>query len=194
MSNHRRKAAVAVLVLAALLVSVRSARADSIIVPFVGFNFGGDSGCPSITNCEDKKLNLGVALAGMGNVFGFEEEFAYARDFFGSAPGLESSVLTVMSNVMLIPNVGPVRPYALVGLGLVKTHVSLTPSSLLTTNNNSLGWDVGGGVAVFFGRHAGVRGDIRYFHAFSDLNLLFIPLSSTKLDFGRGTIGFVIRF
>ena len=69
-----------------------------------------------MTDCEDKRLNAGVTLGAMGNVFGFEEEFAYAKDFFGSAPGLSSSVLTVMSNVMLIPNVGPVRPYALAGL------------------------------------------------------------------------------
>jgi hypothetical protein len=73
----------------------REARAQGFISPFAGYDFGGDASCPEVTNCEDKRLNAGVALGAMGNVFGFEEEFAYAKDFFGSAPGLSSSVLTV---------------------------------------------------------------------------------------------------
>jgi hypothetical protein len=44
--------------------------------------------------------------------------------------------------------------------------VELTPPSVLSSTNNNLVWDVGGGVAAFFERNAGVRGDIRYWHAF----------------------------
>ena len=194
MSNFNRSTVIVAIALAALVVGARQARADQFISPFVGFNFGGDSGCPTVSNCEDKKLNVGVSLGTVGAVLGFEEEFAYAKNFFGDAPGLDSSVLTVMSNGMLTPNVGPVRPYFLLGLGLIKTHVSLTPSSVLTSDNNSLGWDIGGGVNVFFGGHAGVRGDIRYFHAFKDLNLLGFSLSDSKLDFGRASVGFIVKF
>jgi opacity protein-like surface antigen len=172
----------------------RALAADQFVNPFIGFDFGGDAGCPSISNCEDKKLNAGVSFGTMGAVLGFEEEFAYAKNFFGDAPGLDSSVLTVMSNVMLVPNVGPIRPYALVGLGLIKTHVSLTPSSVLTSDNNSLGWDIGGGVNFFFSQHAGLRGDVRYFHSFKDLNLLGLTLGDTKLDFGRASVGLIFKF
>ena len=195
MFNIKNSAVIVAAALAVLVANPGQARAaDSFVNPFVGFNFGGDAGCPSISNCEDKKLNAGVSLGTMGALFGFEEEFAYAKNFFGDAPGLDSSVLTVMSNAMLVPNVGPIRPYALVGLGLIKTHVSLTPSSVLTSDNNSLGWDIGGGVNIFFSNHAGVRGDVRYFHSFQDLNLLGLSLSDTKLDFGRASVGIIFKF
>jgi opacity protein-like surface antigen len=169
------------------------ARAQSFISPFLGYNFGGDSGCPNISDCQDKRLNAGVGLGITGSVFGFEEEFGYAKNFFGNAPGLDSSVLTVMTNLMLTPNVGPVRPYVLAGLGLLKTHVSLTPSSILTSDDNNLAWDIGGGLVVMLGGHVGVRGDLRYFHSFQDLTLLGLTLGNSKLDFGRVSGGLVFR-
>jgi opacity protein-like surface antigen len=170
------------------------ARAQGFVSPFLGYNFGGDSGCPNISNCQDKRLNAGVGLGVTGNVFGFEEEFAYAKNFFGDIPGLDSSVLTVMTNVMLTPNVGPARPYVLAGLGLLKTHVSLTPSSILTSDNNNLGWNIGGGLMIMAGGHVGVRGDLRYFHSFQDLSLLGLTLGDSKLDFGRVSGGLMFRF
>src|SRR5437763_720902 len=126
------KTAALVLAAACVLGVPASAHAEGFISPLIGFNFGGDAACPAVQGCEDKRLNFGLALGAAGNVFGFEEEFAYARDFFGTAPSLKSSVFTVMSNVMLAPKIGPVRPYFLTGLGLVKTHVDFTSASLLT--------------------------------------------------------------
>jgi opacity protein-like surface antigen len=170
-----------------------TSRAQSFVSPFIGFNFGGDANCPNITGCEEKRLNFGVSLGRMGSVFGFEEEFAYAKDFFGTAPTLNSSVLTVMSNVMLVPNIGPIRPYALAGLGLIKTKVELTPISLLTTNNNNFGWDIGGGVLIG-GEHVGVRGDVRYFHSFQDQTIAGFVLSNPKLSFGRASAALMLMF
>ena len=170
-----------------------AARAQGYIAPLIGFNFGGDANCPQITGCEQKRLNYGIGLGKMGNVFGFEEEFAYAKDFFGSAPTLNSSVLTVMSNAMFVPNIGPIRPYALVGLGLIKTHVELTPISLLTTDNNNFGWDIGGGV-IIGGAHIGVRGDIRYFHSFQDQTIAGFALSNPQLNFGRASAALMLMF
>jgi opacity protein-like surface antigen len=170
-----------------------TARAQGFISPLLGFNFGGDANCPAITGCEDKRLNFGVSLGRMGSVFGFEEEFAYAKDFFGTAPTLNSSVLTVMSNVMLVPKIGPIRPYALAGLGLMKTKVEFTPVALLTTDNNSFGWDLGGGVIVG-GEHVGVRGDIRYFHSFQEQTIAGFVLANPKLNFGRASIALMLMF
>ena len=161
------------------------AEAEGFISPLIGFNFSGDANCPTVSNCEDKRLNFGVALGAMNAVLGFEEEFAYARDFFGSAPTLKSSVLTVMSNVMVAPKIGPVRPYLLAGVGLIKTHVDLTTSALLSSDNNNLGWDIGGGIMITIVPHVGVRGDIRYFHSFQDLGAVGFSLGNSKLDFGR---------
>ena len=141
-----------------------AADAQAFISPFIGYNFGGDSGCPEISNCEDKKSNLGVSFGSAG-IIGFEEELAYAKNFFGEAPGVSSSVLTLMSNVMIAPRIGPVRPYVLIGAGLIKSHVEASLGSIVTTNNNNFGWNTGGGLMLMFGR-VGVRGDIRYFHGF----------------------------
>jgi opacity protein-like surface antigen len=170
------------------------AEAEGFISPLIGYNFGGDATCPAITGCEDKRLNVGVSLGVMGNVLGFEEEFAYAKDFFGSALGLNSSVLTVMTNVMLVPKIGPVRPYVAAGVGLIKTHVELTPTSIFTSDNNNFGWDVGGGLIIKFAPHVGVRGDLRYFHAFQDLSVLGFTLKDTKLDFGRAAAALMLTW
>jgi opacity protein-like surface antigen len=183
------------LTLALLLGAAGEARAEGFISPFIGYDFGGDANCPRLKDCEDKRLNAGLTLGVTGNVFGFEEEFAYAKDFFGTAPGLSSSVVTVMSNAMFIPKIGPVRPYVLAGLGLIKTHVeSLDPASIFTSDNNNFGWDVGGGLMISVAPHIAVRGDIRYFHAFQDLQVLFTTLNGEKLDFGRASGAVVFRF
>ena len=165
-----------------------SARAEGFISPLIGFNFGGNASCPAIQGCEDKRMNYGIALGAEGSIFGFEEEFAYAKDFFGTSPALKnSSVLTVMSNFLLAPKIGPIRPYVAAGVGLIKTHTEFTTASLLTTDNNSFGWDIGGGVHVTVAPHVGVRGDIRYFHTFQDLTgpFGFSFGVSQALNYGR---------
>jgi opacity protein-like surface antigen len=193
-TGRRVARGIAALVLIVAVARATPVHADGFISPFVGYNFGGDSGCPQVTNCEDKKLNAGVAVGDMGGLLGFEEEFGYATNFFGNAPGLDSSVLTLMSDLMLAPNLGPARPYVLAGLGLVKTHVSLAPSSVFTSDNNNVGWDMGGGLMGFFGSHLGVRGDLRYIRSFQDLGALGFTLSNSKLNFGRASIGLVVKF
>jgi opacity protein-like surface antigen len=170
------------------------AQAEGFISPLIGADFGGDAQCPHLTDCQDKKLNAGVSVGAMGNVLGIEEEVAYAPSFFGDAAGLSSSVLTLMTNLMVVPKIGPVRPYVEGGIGLIKTHVDLTTTSVFTTSNNGLGWDVGGGVIGFVGKHVGLRGDLRYFHAFQDLTVLGFTLSNSKLNYGRASVGVVLKF
>jgi opacity protein-like surface antigen len=189
---------------ASILATATDARAQAYVAPLIGYDYGGDSGCPEISNCEDKKVNYGVGFGAMGAMFGIEQEIAYAQNFFGEAPGLQSSVLTVMSSLMIGPNLKVARPYFLVGMGLIKTNIELTPASLigslLGTDNNSFGWDVGGGVMIFFGPHIGIRGDIRHFHTFNDLDVLEeleqygISFGGKKLSFGRAAAALVIQF
>ena len=143
--------------LACTLGAATSARAEGFISPLIGFDFGGDASCPAIDNCQDKRLNFGVALGALGNVFGFEEEFSYAQDFFGKAP-------------------------------------NLMPAALLTSDNNSLGWDVGGGLMITVAPHVAVRGDIRYFHAFQNMDFLGFTVNNTKLDFGRAAAALNFTF
>jgi len=176
-----------------MLLMPRPAAAQGFITPFMGFNFGGDAKCPEVTGCEDKSTNFGVAIGTLGPVLGFEEEFNYAKDFFGSTPAYSSSVFTLMSNVVIGPKITLVRPYFVTGLGLIKSKVEFTPTSLLDNSNNGFGWNIGGGVIVG-GEHIGVRGDIRYFHSFKDLELLGFSLGGQKLDFGRASVGLFLGF
>jgi opacity protein-like surface antigen len=170
------------------------ASAQGFVSPFIGYDFGGDSGCPGLQGCEDKNLNFGVGFGTMGPLFGFEMDLGYAQDFFGESPDYSSSVLTFMGNVMLGPQIGPVRPYGIAGLGLIKTNVDFTTQGLLEADNNHFGWDIGGGLMIFFGENVGIRGDIRHFHAFEDFSLLGLTLGETKLDFGRASGSVIFRF
>ena len=42
--------------------------------------------------------------------------------------------------------------------------------------------------------HIGVRGDLRYYHAFQDTSILTLPLQGPKLDFGRLSAAVVFKF
>ena len=114
----------AILAIGIIVGTAAPARAQGFISPLIGLDFGGDARCPNLpklTGCEDSKTNIGVSIGIMGNLIGFEEEVAYAPNLFGSAAGLESSVLTLMSNLMIVPKIGPVRPYVQGGMGLIKS-------------------------------------------------------------------------
>jgi opacity protein-like surface antigen len=174
----------------------RPAQAQGFISPFIGYNFGGDAGCPEITNCEDKRADYGVSFGALGSIVGFEAEFGYTKNFFGETSNQTSNVLTFMGNFMLAPKIGPVQPYGLAGLGLIRTSVEVGTSN----DENQFGWDLGGGLMVFFGEHVGVRGEVRYYKAFQVLDFINRPnppvlgLSEKKLEFGRAAIGVVFKF
>ena len=180
-----------------LLAAATPSRAQGFISPLIGYDFGGNSGCPQISNCEDKRTNLGVAIGTMGAVLGFEEEFADAKNFFGSVGTQSSSVITLMSNIMIVPAIGPVHPYLLGGLGLMKTHVEFTRADVLSLSNNSLAWDLGGGVTILFAQHVGVRGDIRHFHSTKSFTIPFVETTTPpeeKVSFGRASAALVLTF
>jgi opacity protein-like surface antigen len=176
--------------------SVVPARADGFITPFIGFNFGGDSSdCRSFSNCEDKRSNYGVSLGSMGSVFGFEADFSYAKDFFGKVPGTESSVFSWMNNLLVGVGKGPIQPYGLIGIGLIRVGLK----QITDFDKNSFGYDLGGGVHIYFSRHVGVRGDIRHLRTAQDVPILStltnqIFNDSQKLDFWRASAGVSFKF
>ncbi len=194
-SHARRFFAVSLLAFVLSAVST-PARAQGFVSPLIGYDFGGDSGCPQLRNCQEKRLNIGVALGVLGAILGFEEEIADARNFFGEVPGQSSSVVTIMSNLMIVPRLGPIHPYVVGGLGLMKTHVDFSTSTLLETTDNSLAWDLGGGAIVLFSPHFGVRGDIRHFHSMkrSTVPLLDTTFTDARLNFGRASASVVLAF
>jgi hypothetical protein len=177
-------------------VSVGEAHAQGFISPFIGYNFGGDSGCPQISNCEDKHTDYGVSFGALGPIVGFEAEFAYTPDFFGKGSLQTSNVLVFTGNFMLAPKFGPVQPFGVIGLGLMRTSVE---SGSTTNDQNQFTWDGGGGLMVFFGEHIGIRGDVRYYHSFQALDRIALPnldpsLGEKKLNFGRTGVAVVFKF
>src|SRR5262245_53552015 len=178
---------------AALLFSVTPARAQGFISPFLGFSFGGDvaARCESLTNCEERRSNWGVAFGTTHGVLGFEEEIGYQKNFFGRTEAGDNSVLTLMSNLMLVVPAGPIRPYAIVGIGLIRPHAKFDASSL-AFDQNALGYDIGGGLNIFFTHGFGLRGDLRHLQTFDDVTLGVF--SNEKLDFWRGSAGLTFRF
>jgi opacity protein-like surface antigen len=189
----KQLAGVALLAGACTIWSAEEASAQGFISPLIGYNFSGDSGCPGITNCEDKHLNWGVGFGFLGSIVGFEGEWAYIDDFFGETATSKSSVTTFMGNFLLAPKFGPVQPYGLIGAGLIKTKVDSTPPLVTDTDQNDFGWDVGGGLMIFFGSHIGIRGDVRYFHSVELLNVFGFE-TEAKLDFGRASGAVVFKF
>jgi hypothetical protein len=182
-----------------LMGAAATARADGFVTPYIGYNFGGDSGnCQSLGNCSEKHTNYGVAFGAMGTVFGVEEDIGYAKNFFGAA-FTDDSVFSAMTNLLVGVGVGPVQPYAVGGLGLIRSHVSGVIPGLcvvcgpVDSATTSLGYDLGAGVRVSVAPHVGIRGDIRHLHTLQDVNLVPI-FSGQRLDFYRGSIGLSLKF
>ena len=192
------------LILAALLCgfSASAARADGLFIPFIGWNFGGDAGSDFGDAVDSSSLTYGASLAWMGGgVIGVEGDFGWSPDFFGKTDLGDSSVFTGFGNVLLgVPFGGQkgfgIRPYGLVGIGVVHANGEAFEVAGEDLNENKVGWDFGGGVLLFFGTHAGIRGDIRYFRTFEALDVLGVELENGPgdLDFTRGSVGFVFRF
>ena len=177
-----------------------AARADGLLIPFYGVNFGGSSGQPLGNAIDAKRYDYGVSLAFMGaGVLGLEADIARSPDFFGRSDVGGSSVFTATGNLLFgIPIGGQkgvgIRPYALAGLGVVRSKVDAF-GDVLSLDNSKAAYDFGGGAMFFFGDHVGARGDIRYFRTVSDVTFDVIDINNSgKLNFTRASAGLVLRF
>jgi Outer membrane protein beta-barrel domain len=177
-----------------------AARADGLLIPFVGVNFGGDAGQTLGGGTDAKRFDWGASLAWMGGgVFGFEGDLGYSPDFYGKNDAGGSSVLSLMGNVLVgVPFGGQqgfgVRPFGLIGVGVLQSDLK-SFDELAGFDNTEIAWNFGGGLIVFFGTHTGIRGDIRYFRTFQRVD--FGPIEAPRsdaVDYTRASLGFVVRF
>ena len=170
-----------------------TARAQGFISPSLGYNFGGDAGCRSATDCRDKNWNWGGSLGVLGSVVGFEAELTYEGEFTGDQPN-RASVTTLMGNFLLAPRISIAQPYGLVGIGAIRTKARDVVTS--PDSETHAGWTIGGGVIVYVHEHVGLKGDVRYYHSLDATDLLPFDLgnNSNKIDFGRAGLGVVFRF
>ena len=187
--------------LVAMMLAPVPAWADTMLIPFFGVNFGGDSGTEFSEAFDTSQYNWGASIAFMGGgVFGIEGDLGYSPDFYGKTDVGGSSVLTMTGNLIIgVPFGGQqgfgIRPYGLVGAGLLKSKSDFG-TGVTDIDENDLTWSAGGGVLLFFGSSAGLRFDIRYFQTFDDLEILGVPIAQSpgKVDFTRASLGFVLRF
>lgn len=180
-----------------LLLTPAMALAQGYVAPYFGLAFGGTVGLAQ----DEKPKAFGLALGAGGGLVGFEVDFAFAPDFFGPSDASllgDNSVTTLMGN-LVVGSAGTsgsgsgIRPYASAGLGLIRQRVEGF-GNLLEFSRNNLGYNVGAGVMVFFSRHAGVRGDFRYFRSFQDSDEGFFSLEPGTLEYSRATAALVFRF
>lgn len=190
-----KRCTVVTAVVLAIGLAPASARADWLFTPNVGASFGGST--PG-----NEHMTYGVSLGWMGaGVFGWEVDFGYTPEFFGSG-GIgelvsDSNVTTLMANVVLgIPvggqRGGGIRPYFAGGIGLLQTRLD-SAQELFDVNRNDWGGNVGGGVMAFVSDHIGFRGDLRYYRGFSDITNLE-GIDDLRVDFWRGTAGVTFRW
>jgi len=199
--NDMLSTRVIAIALVAITLAPVPARADVMFIPFFGVNFGGDSGKEFSEAFDTSQYNFGASLAFMGaGVFGVEADFGFSPDFYGKTEIGGSNAFTATGNLIIgIPFGGQkgfgVRPYGLVGAGLL-TSKSDFGAGVAEIDENNVTWSAGGGVLIFFGTRAGIRGDVRYFRTFDDLEILGLPIAQSpgKVDFTRGSLGFVLRF
>jgi hypothetical protein len=185
-----------------LLLSAVPAHADGFVTPSIGVDFGGNAGSTLRGAANNSnKLNVGVAVGWMSaGVFGLEEDFSWAPNFFGSGGTAvdKTRVVTLMTNVIAGVPVGGqkgggVRPYVGGGVGLINQHVS-TPTGVGEFSENDFGFDIGAGIMGYFGDHIGLRGDVRYFRSFQNTEANLVGLEVGHFAFYRAAVGVVFRF
>ena len=179
--------------LVAITLAPVPARADVLFIPFFGVNFGGDSGMEFSEAFDTSQYNWGASIAFMGGG-------GFSPDFYGKTEIGGSNAFTATGNLVLgIPFGGQkgfgVRPYGVVGAGLLKS-ASDFGTAFADIDESNVTWSAGGGVLLFFGSSVGIRGDVRYFRTFDDLEILGLPIAQSpgKVDFTRGSLGLVLRF
>jgi Outer membrane protein beta-barrel domain len=185
------------LILTAVVAAVSApitARAEGYVSPWAGVNFG--------SSIDNGRSGFGVDAGAMGaGIVGGEVDFGYSPSFFGTQNDFgHNTVINLMGNVIVgIPVGGThgagVRPYFTAGLGLLRTQIDGGTLANVSSSNNMFGWDAGVGVMGFFNEHVGLRGDVRYLRAVSDLKtgVTSLDLSGNQLSFWRTAVGVVIR-
>jgi opacity protein-like surface antigen len=186
------------LLVMALLLMPGVARADWLFTPYGGMTFGKDA-----KNLEH--FNWGASVGWMGaGIVGAELDFNHTPNFFepkdsGNTTELfgKNNVTSLMGNLVVGAPIGGqkgpgIRPYASIGLGLLKSNVPGT-SDFLSVSSNDWGMNFGFGAHVFASDHVGFRGDVRYMRSLQKDDSTATNFALGNFDFWRWTAGVTIR-
>lgn len=180
------------------------ASADWLFTPFVGATFGGNAEVggsgDSFKNDFERKISYGATLGWMGaGIIGFEADFGYSPNFFRADENSENfnlvgdgNVTTLMGNLVVGAPMGPIRPYASGGVGLLKSKVD-SAGQFFDASRSDFGYDVGAGVMAL-GGNIGIRGDVRYFRSLQSNDSDGLDFSLGNFKFWRGTVGVTFKF
>jgi opacity protein-like surface antigen len=158
------------------LLAATPAHAQAFVVGSLGSVFGGDA--PSAKGTWG--VGLGATARG---IVGIEFEFAHTPTFFSEGPD-SGNVITMMGNFMVGVPIGALRPYGVVGAGLIRQHAELSLGGLLSDfTSNDFGYSLGGGAEVTLGEHVGLRADLRHLRV----------RETDGLRFGRFLFGLVLK-
>lgn len=149
-------------------IGAREARAEGVLTFFGGANIGGDLGLLTDggdfdlrTSIENSPI-LGLRVGSQGFPIGFEGSLTYSPSaLIGGIDDeidVETNILYVEANVLLILLPGPVAPFVTGGLGV--HYLDFDLADLASTSQTKFGWNVGGGLKVNIQRIA-LRVDIR---------------------------------
>jgi Outer membrane protein beta-barrel domain len=167
------------------------ARADGFINFWAGRQF------PSTADQGRGAFGLTAGGTGSGIVAG-ELEFGYSPSFFGTQNDFgHNTVLDLTINATFGMPLGnwrsgaAVRPFFRAGAGLIRTQIDGGSVFNVSSSENHLGYDLGGGVIGFFNERVGLRGDITYFRTMTGNVINGLDLGS--LHYWRWSAGLVIR-
>ena len=204
------------LIALAVLAIASPARADWLLVPYIGGVFGGAANSFVVNDADDEfeqRFTLGASVSVHPTpVFGFEFDYGAAPNFFQFTGGtgdfdlldLDSSVQTFMGNVVVTLPVGGgggvFRPYLSAGLGTIRTQLRSESDVFDDLTSNDTGYNFGAGAHLLAAGRFGVRFDVRYFRGFESLddedpvdNPFIEQFGGEVFNFWRGSIGLTFR-
>lgn len=146
------------------------------LVPFIGYNASGAlvDVLSAATGESSKPKTWGASILFWGpGLLAGELDFGYSPNFFENfdlaAVGSSSNLMTITLNFVLGPTffIGEnmrIRPYALVGGGLMRSKIDEFIQHLSFKDTQNFGVvDLAGGVYFYPIKRLGVRADVRYF-------------------------------
>lgn len=176
---------------------------DIFAVPYAGVKFGGDT---SIVDLEIAAGRASFALGGSVSVLGdgwlgYEADFGYMPGFFENDDSLPlikpgSYVLDLTGSVILtLPDAvtrGGLRPYAIVGIGLINAHAQ-DFLEIFLVRRTVPAFKIGvGAQALLLTNNVGIRFDLRHVRSFTgdDGSLARV---GRRISYSRFTIGLLLR-
>lgn len=185
------------LALAAALFLPAPASADWRLAPIVGTTILTETGFVDLDDtASGSHLVFGVSLTGLSSgLFGLEVEATVVPSVFTGHQLVDSSrVLTASASVLAaVPrSVWRIRPYAVVGVGLVRS-TSSDAADLLPISSTQPGFHLGGGVWVPIAKRVALRGDVRFLRTTTGDDGAF-AVHGAFIEMGRITGGVAVIF